>query len=228
MVKVTVKKAEQHGNGKTVLKGRASKVSLKLKKKVFKWIWKEWDDVDGMNGVNEGDELMLDWEEQDELKKVFKTKKEMYKVIKYLLEKSVINGPSPKEAEKCDDFSYEWTSVEDFVRYMMEEKTVKWQIKFMRKYNGSQAAEAMGFYLVRPHLVRVASHNLPRTEILKEDESGEEGGEALYCEGCDNADEFSSLQEAYDHGWHRSEDADYCPKCAYAEILKEDEKNKSS
>ena len=33
MVKVTVKKAEQHGNGKTVLKGRASKVSLKLKRK---------------------------------------------------------------------------------------------------------------------------------------------------------------------------------------------------
>ena len=209
MVKVTVKKAEQQGKARRVLKGRASKVSLKLKKKVFKWICKEWDDVDGMNGVNEGDELMLDWEEQDELKKVFKTKKEMYKVIKYLLEKSVINGPSPKEAEKCDDFSYEWTSVEDFVRYMMEQKTVKWQIKFMRKYNGSQAADAMA-------------------SELKWEKSGEEGGESLYCEGCDNADEFSSLGEAYDHGWHRSEDADYCPKCAYAEILKEDEKNKSS
>ena len=55
-----------------------------------------------------------------------------------------------------------------------------------------------------------------------------EGGEALYCEGCDNADEFSSLGEAYDHGWYRKDDADYCSKCAYAEILKEDEKNKSS
>ena len=116
---------------------------MSFEKKVFKHVYAEWLNQDGTENI-EGTECDLDWDEDTlnmkPIKEVF-TKAQWKKAVQLLLKKSIIFGQTVQDAQENDDWHWEWTSAEDFVKWMLTHLSKKMLRQFWKEHEGSDAAD---------------------------------------------------------------------------------------